>query len=251
MIIDKYQSCENTFLISLFKTEVDYNLLAKNLCLKYDSDGLLIFKNDPMEMLVFNKDGSEAMMCGNGIRCLTHYLYNKFSIYNYLEIKTKSGLYECEIVAKDPFISLVRLGVGDVIKNIVKKNIVVKDKEFIASAIRLGVPHVMVLSNNFTEDSKYMIDIYNHFLFKQEYNVSLVNPLSLNVFEILTYERGVGFTKSCGTAAAACGYLLHTEYNLGSDLIAVSPGGILKVDIQDEIILQGESSFIERFEVDL
>lgn len=246
MIIDKYQSCENTFLITFFKKQVDYSLLAQELCLKHNSDGLLIFKNDPMQMIVYNKDGSEADMCGNGIRCLTHFLYNKFNIYNYLEIKTKSGSYECEVISNNPFISSVRLGIGEYVDDILKEKIIINEKEFVVSALRIGVLHLIVLSDDFTEDSNYVIDIYNHPKFNKQFNISLVKPISSNVFEFLTYERGVGFTKSCGTAAAACGYILNTEYNLESNLTAISPGGILKIDIEDEIILQGESYFMER-----
>lgn len=248
MIIDKYQSCENTFLITLFNAGVDYNLLSKDLCLKYESDGLLVFKNDPMEMLVFNKDGSEAAMCGNGIRCLVHFLYDKFGIYNYLEIKTKSKVYDCQIITKDPFVSSVRLGLGEYIENIFKRTIIIKEKEFIVTAFLLGVPHVMVLSTDFKEDTNYLNEIFEHELFNKEFNISLVNALSADVFEIITFERGVGLTKACGTAAAACGYILHTEYELNPNLIAISPGGILKIDIEDEIVLKGESNFIFRVE---
>ncbi len=247
MRIDKYESCENVFLITTFNSDVDYSLLAINLCLKYESDGLLVFKNDPMEMLIFNKDGSEAKMCGNGIRCLVHYLYDKFSIYNYLEIKTKSKMYECEIVDKVPFISLVRLGLGEYVDDLFKYKLIVKDKEFIITAFILGVPHVMVLSNDFKEDSNYIFDIYKHELFGEKFNISLVKPLSSEAFEILTYEHGVGFTKACGTAAASCGYILHTEYNMESSMMAISPGGVLRIDIEDEIILKGESNFVASY----
>ena len=249
MRIDKYAACDNSFLIVMFNDEEDYNFLAKTMCSKYDVDGLLVFRNDPIEMLVFNKDGSEAFMCGNGIRCLCHYLYDRFKIYKHLLVKTKSGNYECEIINTEPFISSVRLGLGEYVEGIFKETIRIKEKEFLITGFELGVKHLMVLSDDFKEDIDHIEQIFEYPLFEKEFNISLVNPLSHEVFEIITYERGVGFTNSCGTAAASCAYILHEEYNMDSNLIAISPGGVLKIDIEDEIILKGESVYIESFEV--
>ena len=113
MKIYKYHSCENSFLIVDNLNDEDSFLLVKRLCKEYEVDGLLVFKTDPMEMRIFNKDGSEANMCGNGIRCLMHYISDKYKIYKHASIKTKGGIFNCEVLNKDPFISAVSLGVGD------------------------------------------------------------------------------------------------------------------------------------------
>lgn len=248
MRIHKYHSCENSFLILDYKEIIDYSSLALKLCDELFSDGLIVFKNDPMEMLFYNKDGSEAKMCGNGIRALTHYIHDKFKIYNHLNIKTKSGNYECEIISKEPFVSSVSLGIGECFDNFAKKKIIVKDKEFICTLFELGVKHLVVLTEDMIEDEKYITELFEYPILNKEVNINLVKPLNNNIFEILTYEKGVGFTKSCGTGAAASAYILHQEYNLEESLIAVCPGGILKIDILDEIILTGESNFVEEYE---
>ena len=249
MRISKYNSCDNIFLITIYKERLNYSLIAKDLCNKHEADGLLIFKNDPMELLIFNKDGSEAKMCGNGARVLIHYLYNRFRIYNYIKIKTKSGFYDCQITNKEPFISSVHFPFNDIKIN--KNKIRVHDKEFEVNLLDAGVLHAVIISEDFTADSKYIVDIFNHDLFKGNVNINLVKPLNSSVFEMLTYERGVGFTKSCGTGAIAASYFLHKECKLESHLIAICPGGILRVYIDENIVLTGESFFVEDFEVDL
>ena len=72
MKVYKYHSCENIFLITDYKENIDFSDVAKKLCV--DVDGLIAVKYDPFEMCYFNKDGSKALMCGNGIRCTMHYL---------------------------------------------------------------------------------------------------------------------------------------------------------------------------------
>ena len=245
--VSKYNICENIFLITVYKAQVDFSLMAIKLCEKYEADGLLIFKNDPMEMLIYNKDGTEAMMCGNGMRAMVHYLYNRFRIYSHLKMKTKSGIYECEIVNKEPFISSLSFPFDDL--EIKKHNILVNDKEFEINLIDVGVPHAIIISSDFAIDSKYILDIYNNEL--KNININLVKPLNSSVFEMLTYERGVGFTKSCGTGAIASAIYLHKYHNLESNLIVICPGGLLRVLVDDVITLTGESVLIEEYETEI
>ena len=124
MRISKYHSCENTFLIMMDQNGINYSYLANKLCNDEDfnSDGLLVLKTDPIEVLIFNKDGSQANMCGNGLNCMMHYCYDKFKIYKYLRFETKAGMYECEMLKKTPFSSCVNLGIGEYYKNIIKEN---------------------------------------------------------------------------------------------------------------------------------
>ena len=107
MKLHKYHSCENYFLITDFIDNIEYDILSKRLCDKYSVDGMIFVKMDPVQMYFYNKDGSKAKMCGNGIRTLMHYLYNRYGIYTHLDIKTDSGIYSCEILNKEPFVSSV------------------------------------------------------------------------------------------------------------------------------------------------
>ena len=229
----------------------DYSSVVNNLCEKYKVDGLLVLKKQPLKMLVFNRDGSEAKMCGNGIRCMLHYLYDKNYIDKNTSIQTKAGVFDCEILETKPFVSTVNLGNGEFINNIIKKEIQIKEKRYFITLFELGVLHAVVLADDFTLDDKVLVEIFKHPLINEKANVNLVKPLKSNIFEILTYEKGVGLTKACGTGVAASGYILNALYNLDDNLIALCPGGILKVNIKDNIYLTGESNYVNTFEVDL
>ena len=251
MKIHKYHSCENSFLIVEDLKDEDSFVLVKRLCQEYQVDGLLVFKNDPMEMLVFNRDGSEANMCGNGIRCLMNYIAYNYGNYQSANIKTKAGIYTCEVLNENPFISVVGFDVGNFIEDIIRKDVVIKDKTFNITLFELGVLHAIVMSDDFNLDERYILDIFNHPLLGGKTNINLVKRLNGNVFEIMTYERGVGFTRACGTGVAASGYVLYTLFNMESNLTAICPGGILKVDIDDKIYLIGESNYVGTYEIEL
>ena len=79
MQFSRYHGTENSFLITTYEKKKDYQEIAKELCrgTNYNTDGLLIVKSNPLEMVIYNRDGSEASMCGNGIRCFVHYCYDK------------------------------------------------------------------------------------------------------------------------------------------------------------------------------
>ena len=251
MQVYKYHSCENSFLIMEYLPNKEFSLISQKLCDEYKTDGLLVYKINPFEMLVFNKDGSEANMCGNGIRCLFNYLFDFKFVDDVVDITTKAGIYQCKVVTKKPFISVVSLGTVDYKNEIIKQEILVNDKLFDITLLELGVLHAVVLDNNLDIDEKNAYEIFTHPLISGKANVNLVKPLNSNMFEIITYEKGVGFTKACGTGVGASGYVLHIEYNMDESLIAICPGGILKVDINDNIYLTGESNMIACYEVSI
>ena len=70
-----YQGLGNSFIITMHLPKTNYSLLVQRLCLKYQLDGLITFNQKNNKMRIYNKDGSLANMCGNGIRCLTNFIY--------------------------------------------------------------------------------------------------------------------------------------------------------------------------------
>ena len=249
MDIYKYHSCENSFLILEHLENINYSFISKKLCEEHKTDGMLILKKEPLEMLVSNKDGSEAKMCGNGIRCLVNYLYDKHYITKNTSIKTKAGIFDCEVIESKPFISTVNLGNGEYISDIIRREININEKKYIVTLFELGVLHAVVIAEDFSLDEKVLVDIFNHPILKGKANVNLVKPINSNIFEIITYEKGVGFTKACGTGVAASANVLRDLYNLDDNLIAICPGGILKVNIKDKVYLTGDSNIVDCYEV--
>ena len=250
MRISKYHSCENSFLITMYENNIDYSLLAKNICDidKYNADGLLVLKVDPIEVLIFNKDGSEALMCGNGLNCMMHYCYDKFKIYKYLKIQTKAGIFECEMLKKTPFTSCVNLGIAEYYKDIIQKDIFINQNKYNVTAVTLGVYHAVLIVDKFDGIENDVIDIFEHDLFSKEVNINFVKIVDKGVIEMITYERGVGWSRACGSGAGASVYVLNELYSLDNKVKVITPGGILNVEIDDNIYLFAESTFLLEME---
>jgi diaminopimelate epimerase len=186
------------------------------------SDGILILlksKSADFRMRMFNPDGSEAEMCGNGIRCFATYLYdNKIIDKKQTEIETAAGIKKLELNVKNRRVDSVTVNMGepilrrDRIPMIGKPGLVIGESlhlddgtRFDITSVSMGNPHAVI----FVEElEKFPIDKYgplveNHALFPNRTNVEFVKILSQNEVAQRTWERGVGETLSCGTGAAA------------------------------------------------
>ena len=116
MILHKYNGCGNDFILLDYAEDTDYSQLAASLCTKekYDTDGLIAVKIDPLEMIYYNKDGSRAPMCGNGIRCFARYV-NDQNMMNEQEfnVETLAGTRKITVLDPSPFYCSVDMGVPD------------------------------------------------------------------------------------------------------------------------------------------
>ena len=242
MHLYKYHCCNNTFLITNFKNNIDYSKIAKQVCELYMSDGLIIFKNDPMKMIIYNKDGSRAKMCGNGLCTLVNYLYDMYGMYLFFEIETDNGVYGCEIISISPFKVKISLGIGE---EYLADSIKIDNDEYKIILFDLGVKHAIYISADFDNRINDAIKIFEYY--KGEYNVDIVKVIDNKTFNILTYEKGVGLTKSCGTGTGASAFALLTEMNMNNKLKGMSSGGITDVIIDDNIYIINETNFIERY----
>ena len=122
--VEKYQGCGNDFLLVLYHKGIDYSLLAKRLCSRrkgIGADGLICVKRKPLEMMIFNQDGSKAPMCGNGIRCFSLYAYNHHYVNNEsFEVLTSIGPYSVTITSFSPISILVNMGKASFDRKLIK-----------------------------------------------------------------------------------------------------------------------------------
>lgn len=177
--------------------------LAQNICdRKYGvgADGLLVLEKSKIadvRMRIFNADGSEAQMCGNGARCTALYAGK-----NKIKIETKAGIIESQVKGNN-----VKIKLTDP-KNI-KLNIPIKvnNRVLRVNFINTGVPHVVIFTDGLDK-----IDVFNlgrairhHKKFSPAgTNVNFVEMLNNNSIKVRTYERGVeDETLACGTGAVA------------------------------------------------
>ncbi|MCJ7507942.1 MAG: diaminopimelate epimerase [candidate division Zixibacteria bacterium] len=196
--------------------------LAKNIChrnLGIGADGIILVlsgKNHPFQMRIYNSDGTQAEMCGNGIRCFARYLYEYgVSRKRKQKIETLAGLIETEIVnIKGDFLVKVNMGKPILVRNVIpvkgskkfciNENLKVNRKVFNFTAISMGNPHAVIFVKEFNNNwQKWGKMIENHPLFPKKTNVEFVRLLNRRKIELRVWERGAGPTLACGTGACA------------------------------------------------
>ena len=185
------------------------------------SDGLiLIVPSDKADfcMRMFNADGSEGEMCGNGIRCVAKYVYDhKMTDKTEISIETKAGIKYLDLTVEDGKVTKVKVDMGEPIlepkkipvrsekKRVVNEPIAVAEKTWNMTCVSMGNPHAVV----FVEDTgsleieKYGPLFENHELFPNRTNTEFVQVLNRNEINMRVWERGSGETLACGTGTCA------------------------------------------------
>ena len=243
MKFEKYHGLGNDFLITEDLSIVGNSELIKSVCNRYTgigSDGLIIVKKDPLEMIFYNQDGTRGEMCGNGIRCFSYYCYNHNLVdSNNFECHTLDGVKHLEIKSDSPFI--VKVKMGEMIDKIDSINIEFNDKQYLVYSLNFGVPHAVIYTTEeiAEELGKY---ISNHPYFVNKTNVNFVNIIDENNIKIITYERGVGFTKACGTGSCSSVVVSKKLGLVKNEVFVHQALGKLLITIEDNnIYMEGPS----------
>ena len=231
------------------------------------SDGLiLICKSDiaDFKMRMFNQDGSEAEMCGNGIRCVGKFVYDKgLTNKTTVTIETLAGIKTLKFNLKDKKVETVRVDMGEPILNPEKipvissenpvKNLKLKalDKEFIFTCVSMGNPHAVVYVDDV--DNLPIEEIgpkfESHERFPRRVNTEFVKVLDRHTVQMRVWERGSAETLACGTGATASALAtaIHTHSSCRNFRVDVE-GGTLWVSFEspdlknfDHIFLTGSA----------
>lgn len=205
-----------------------------------------------LRMRVFNADGSEAEMCGNGMRCFARYAYEKGLVRNRrIRVETLAGLIVPEI--EDPNekgfgvgegVVSIRVFMGKPVFERIDEPLFVNEQigEVRLTSLSLGNPHAVILVDSFDELDVDTVgkSIESHPAFPDRTNVDFVmtpmEDIKANEISVRTYERGVGETLSCGTGSTASvlalnelGYINASEpvtvHTRGGDLTVVLEEG--------------------------
>ncbi len=216
--------------------KVNLNRLARKISyrnLGIGSDGLIVItkgEKNPFRMRVFNVDGSEGEMCGNGVRCAARYIYEKgLSKNKKQKIETKAGLIETEIADLQKF--WVRADLGKIKYKVKKMNLKLKGKIWSIDFVTLGKhPHAILFVKQFPENWTELGSLIEiHRVFPKRTNVEFVKILNPSKFELRAWERGCGVTLSCGTGATAALISGYLDKKLKPEIEAVFNHGSLKV----------------------
>ena len=184
-------------------------------------DGVIFIEKSMIadfKMRIFNSDGTEAEMCGNGIRCVAKFVYDKgMTDKTTLKIETLAGIKILELNVEDGKVKTVRVDMGDPILEAKKipvvstekpvKNLVLKakDREFKFTCVSMGNPHAITIVE---DTSKFDVKKYGEELevnkaFPRRTNVEFVQIIDRNTIKMRVWERGAGETLACGTGACA------------------------------------------------
>lgn len=254
MKLEKYEGLGNTFLLTIDKY-YDYSRLAKRLCdndLGIGSDGLIHIELNPLSIEIYNKDGSIAPMCGNGIRCVALYLLkHNYINSNIFDINTLDSKKRVEILNYKPFLVNVEMGQVSFDKEdtkvttnerIIKKDLIINNKKYIITTLYLTTIHTIIIVDDLdTIDLKDAIEISNHPLFKEKTNVDFVKIIDKSTIKQKTYERGVGFTRACGSGASASSYVAHKFYFLNKNIRVYMDYGYLDIEVKDKVYMKGSA----------
>lgn len=222
--------------------------LVQKLCDRHfgaGADGVLVLTTPAgvdARMQIFNADGGEAEMCGNGLRCLVTYLDQKLEKKKDLYlIQTMNAHYE--VIREGQTFKLAMNEISEAGKYDLSSFNQFENVFF----INTGVPHLVFLVKDAKEiDIKSVAPKYRyHEIFPKGTNVSFVEVLpEQQTAYVRTYERGVeDETHSCGTGLTACGLALRHWFNWQGKIALKTLGGNQQVEIADQIYYSGEVTF--------
>ncbi|MBA7522379.1 Diaminopimelate epimerase [subsurface metagenome] len=227
--------------------------LAKKLCDRnfgIGADGLILIlpsSKADLRMRIFNYDGSEAQICGNGIRCFAKYAYeNKLVSKIKFTVETLAGTITPELIFKDKEISgiIVDMGIpklkrreipmeGENTPIVVDETLKINPEQILKiTCVSMGNPHCII----FVDDVQSIpVDeigpkIENHSFFPEKTNVEFIHILNRKEINFRVWERGVGETLACGTGA--CAALVAAVLNKKTDRKATIHLPVGDLDIQ-------------------
>lgn len=234
--------------------EVDLPELARDMCPRrtgVGADGLIVILPDgecDASMRIFNSDGTEAEMCGNGIRCVGKYIYDN-GITHTLEptVNTRSGvkrlMLECD---EEDRVMQVSVNMGQARVAVGVTGVRTVCGTYAVRPVSVGNPHGVVYVEGV---QTFPVEIVGPALetcelFPERANIEFVERLGARHLRQRTWERGVGETLACGTGAVAVAAAYCTD--TGTDDVLISlPGGDLRVRITDDgLLLTGAAATV-------
>lgn len=214
------------------------------------ADGLIALENSDkydFKMRMFNADGSEGQMCGNGIRCLAKFAYdNKLTDKTHLEFETKAGKRIVDLILEDGQVTGATVDMGvpsSKVKDLpmvydaeecINGEFVVGGKRYRGTAISVGNPHIVIFTKHLPEDIETDgFKIEHSGVFPEKVNVEFVEVIDRNHLKMRVWERGSGETLACGTGACATVYAAILENKIDTTCDVELLGGHLSITYRD------------------
>ena len=244
--ITKLQGCGNTFVLfdelknGTIQNKRDYTI---EIAQKENVDGVLFLNrlNNNLEMKIFDRDGTEETMCGNGIRCFARYAYDLCYIDETAEILTGDGIKKVEI----PDDGLISVNMG------IPRNFRELDEN--QYSIFMGIPHLIYFSQELDlekarkvgRDTRYNQSLCDILGYPNGVSVNFVRLESQNKIKILTYEVGVeDITRACGTGSTASAYISYKVKGCKFPMKVENMGGDITINLnRKNLIMIGNAKY--------
>jgi diaminopimelate epimerase len=216
------------------------------------SDGLILIgastrPDADFSMRIFNNDGSEAMMCGNGTRCVAKYLHDKgMTSKNPIRLETLSGIKVLQLHLNDKnLVETVTVDMGEPVLREPQQfgdqdgeaqdyALTVDDRTFYGTFVSMGNPHFVIFLDEDVEQfplEHYGPLLEHHPIFPQRCNIEFVSIPSANgPLRMRVWERGSGITLACGTGACATAVAAHLTGRAGRQSNIQMDGGTLHIE---------------------
>ena len=217
------------------------------------ADGLIVAESSKiadLKMRMFNADGSEGEMCGNGIRCLVAFAMSEGLVdsnANVISVETgagvldvrptfgNSGMNGATVDMGEPILrpSVIPVDLTDESFPVVDYPLDVNGRKFLMTFVSMGNPHAV----SFIEEdvSSFPLEdigpvVENHKMFPNKVNFEVVNVVSETHLKVRVWERGSGITMACGTGACAVVVAAHMKGLVGDQVNIELPGGMLGIN---------------------
>ena len=236
------------------------------------SDGLILIKPSEVadgKMEMYNADGSQGAMCGNGIRCVAKYMYDYgITDKTSISVETKSGIKYLDLTLKDGKVDTVKVNMGTPIlqaaeipvcfekERVINEPVLVDGTEWRITCVSMGNPHAITYIDDVKglEIEKIGPKFENHEMFPDRVNTEFVHVIDRKTVEMRVWERGSGETLACGTGA--CAVAVSSILNgLTEDEVTVKLlGGDLKIfwdQKENTVYMTGSATTVFDGEIDI
>ncbi len=237
------------------------------------ADGLICIapsETADCRMIMYNADGSEGAMCGNGIRCVAKYVYDHGIVRkDHMSVETKSGIKQLELTVEDGKAVYVKVNMGEVVlkpseipvqaegEDFIARQIEAAGENYTVTCVSMGNPHCVVFTEGIDgmdlEKTGPLFE--NHPLFPDRINTEFVEVLDDHTLKMRVWERGSGETISCGTGtcAATVAAVLNGHCPRGEEIeVRIRGGALYDTYLENgEVLMKGPATEVFQGEIEI
>ena len=254
---------------------IDYSNLAILLSKRHfavGADGIItISKSDKADffMQIYNADGSKGEMCGNGIRCVGKYVYDKhLTDKTHLTIDTLAGIKILDLNVENGKVSSVKVDMGEPLYHdgrVLQRNTQINELSHIINIfgvdyevmdVSMGNPHTVLFVPGINDDLVLNVgrEIEKHPFYPNRTNVEFVKKIDNKTLQMRVYERGSGETYACGTGSCASVVAYLLKNNIDDEVTVKLLGGDLKISWDknnNHVYMDGPATKVYEGEIDI